>query len=121
MKRSIQAELWCRLTGDVGEYDALCEKCETPRIVEIERIYEDVCEKFEATINADQRKIFRKLTDLVFDIKYDYHEKGTALGFCLARELRTFLECPAEAMNQAVTTYTPITDQFRSAIALSKS
>ena len=107
--RNMQSELWCRLTVDLEKYGYLdgnlYDQCETPRMVEIDKAYTEMCEKFEAILDPDQRGIFNQLMNLATDVHWCNHEVGMAAGFAIARAMQKILDDPVVAFQQACATY----------------
>ena len=110
MTENPQAEIWCRLCENLKQYGNLYKSCKAPILTELEQIFEDMCEKFEATLAEDQREIFVKLIKITATIKAVYEESSIALGFSLAGELRKLLAQPGDAFQQANTTYPTATE-----------
>ena len=109
--RDMQAEMWCRLTTDLEDYgyfgDNLYDQSQTPRMIEIEKAYADICDKFKATLAPDQQRVFNQLMELSTDIHWNSHEAGMATGFVIAKELQKFLDNPIDSFQQASATFTP--------------
>jgi len=110
MTKSTQAEIWRRLHENLEQYGNFYKNCKAPMPTELEQIFEDMCEKFEATLAEDQREIFIKLIDISATINVEHKESGIAFGFSMARELRKLLAHPGDAFQQANTTYPTATE-----------
>ena len=99
--RSIQAEVWYRITDNLAEYDGICKKCKTKRMIEDYQHFEDMCKKFEASLTADQKESFSSLLAFVENLICNSQDEGIAIGFCIMQELQRFLADPAGAFQQA--------------------
>ena len=105
--RSFQAGLWGLIAFDQGELRGNDILCKTPRMIEGEEFFHDLCEKFNATLDADQQSAFYGLMEIVESIKTDNYETGIAFGLRIATELRAFLDHPEDALRQASASCTP--------------
>ena len=99
-----QAELWERLTSELGDYD-FYNDCETPRAIEIEDIFDKMCKKFSNTLTPEQQDAFRALMDIDMSVHNNRQDTGITLGLHMAYEMQKLLSRPSEARRMAETFY----------------
>ena len=107
-ERGYQAELWCKLTSDLHEYGRIDRLCETPRMTELEALYENMTTNLMSTLNAEQEAALNGLLDIAYGLRWNSHESGVTLGLQIAKELKSFLEHPMDALRQANAAYLPV-------------
>jgi len=111
--RTIQAELWKRITVELSEYGDLYALNQFQEMSEAERLYEDMCDKFGATLTGDQKMAFSSLMNIFDADRFAYQEMGVALGMCFAEELHKLLDDPAAAYRQACAGYIPVAERYK--------
>lgn len=109
-KKKSQSEFWNRLTDNLDQNCVFYEGCETPKMKELEEIYENLCEKFDATLNPAQQKAFYHLSSMEFSMRAQSQEAGIAIGINIGRELQIFITNPVNALAQASKDYPSIAE-----------
>jgi len=105
--KAVQATLWRKVTSDIGDY-GIYEKCETQRAIDLEKLYDEQCDRFTAILDGEYRDAFACIRDLALSAKYEQQEIGVAMGLCLAKELREFIGCPDVALQEDSKSLTPV-------------
>ena len=112
MGRNLQSELWCRITSDLDEYGDLYEQCQSQRDVDLEKLYDNMCDKFEVTLNRKQMEAFHVLYNMANDVRWCNHWNGIAIGLQLANELRALIDRPVDSYRQANLTCNDISEMY---------
>ena len=111
MKKNLerQTAMWDWLYG-VFLYEApsIYKQCATPRTIEYEELYEKMGERFCSTLNEEQQEAFSHFMEIVDSVRWNAQEMGFAIGLQTAKEMRKFLDLPAETYKEYVSTLTPM-------------
>ena len=87
--------------NDALEDSGIYSLCLTDKEMWLEDRTRENCDKFSDTLTKEQAAAFRDVMALQSMCGWYGHNRGVAEGLLLARELRSFLDNPAFAMNQA--------------------
>ena len=125
--KTVQATLWEKITSNIGDY-GIYEKCETQRAIELEKLYDEQCDRFAAILDGEYKDAFACIRDLALSAKYEQQEIGVAMGLCIAKELRDLIERPNVALQEDSKSLSPVEEaektnieDFESAIARTRT
>ena len=105
--KTTQTELWLRATSECSDL-GVEDKCKTPRHEELEKLYYELCGQFSDVLVGHWKDIFRHIQDIMEDVGFCRQEQGVAMGLCIAKEMRDFIENPDAAYRAASENYAPI-------------
>lgn len=95
----MQGNLWnCLTNGDILRESGIRGQCTTESESITENLYENMSNKFSATLTAAQADAFNAIVNIASMVTCEAHDRGIAEGLMLARELRSVLDNPADAM-----------------------
>lgn len=112
---TIQARLWKVITPNFGSLD-IYDRFDPSKNKELKNLYYEMCEKFMDTLTDNQKKAFKKLSNLSNAIFSDSQDTGIALGIYIALELQKLLSHPAETLQEASSDCLPVSKMFASDI-----
>ena len=98
----MQGKIWNTITTtDALEDSGIYSMCLSDREMWVEGRMRENADKFSDTLTEKQAAAFHDVMALQSMCGWYGHNRGVAEGLMLARELRSFLDDPAFAMNQA--------------------
>jgi len=109
---NIQVELWRRITTDLRELGDIEKICMTPRLKEVEDLFEDMSERFGESLDESAKKAFDALYDIAYQNIYEHQEYGIAVGMKIASELSAFIKNPEYAFSESEAACVPIVNIF---------
>ena len=95
MTKKVQAELWNKMVFDLASTDL---RCQTPKMEKADKQYTLMCERFEKMLDTEQYSAFQDLIEAAEEINRNSYEMGVGTGLLIAKEIKTFLDNPEEAL-----------------------